>query len=341
MPRKSAQSATDLLGDLMGAATETKKTAGKGKKEKATLTPAPDEERIIDDLTSSDAIVKIASAVQSAAKTKAHQILRRLYLQHCCEHGYKPDSSPAVSTSNSRAIYQAKHIKKFTMPQNPDGTSADIGDLLKQQGFGQDVVDKIEEKVIHEKAHLGLKKFTALTEGTPQERALAERLMALVKQNFKPEELAMLLEKSTEVTVDDGWQNMAISVALDSIPKGTPNREAMAAANLDKLYTIIQPQFVISHMVYNGALTDALKRLQQEEADQESVEKEIVSTNGMYKARCKGKNVTLYLVKPGGKGEEELGTKECTNPGHAEASAKKWFRDPASMEEAMKEFAKS
>lgn len=342
MPRKSAaasQSATDLMSDLLGAATTAPKTPAKGKKDKPVLQPAnPDEERAIDDLTSSDAIVKVAQAVQGAAKLRVHQILKRKYLQLCAERGYKPEN-PTVSTTHSRANYIVKHINKFNMPQNADGSPADIGDLISQQGFSPDIVAAAKAN-IHEKVHLGLKKFTALTEGTQAEKDLATKLMTLVKANFQPAELAMLLEKSTEVKVDEGWQNKAIQLALESVPKGTPDREAKAAEALDKLYSVIQPMFVVSHMVYNAPLDAALKRLQQEEADQDKVEKTIDHTNGMYRARCKGPVVTLYLVKPN-KEEEKLGEKKCTNPGHAEASAKKWFREPAALEEAMKEFAQS
>jgi hypothetical protein len=261
--------ADDLLGDLLGTATEKTKAPAKGGKVRPVLQPTtPDEEQIIDQFAASDAIMKIAQGAQGTMKlkAKAHEILRRQYLAVCLDRGSKPEN-PKVQTNRSMMNYIVKHVKKFNIPQKSDGSPMSVEELLDQNGFGQEVVDSIKSKVIKEKVHLGLRRFTDLNEGTPAEKSVAAKLMAFVRDNLTPQERAMVLEKTTEVTVDECWQDVAVGLALNDIPKNDPNRTEKAAERLDKLYQVIAPQFVLQNISYTGALNDALTALQAQPED--------------------------------------------------------------------------
>lgn len=328
--------ADDLLGDLLGDATEKTKTAAKGGKVRPIITPLDDaEETILNNFAAADAIMKIATGAQGTAKVKAYEVCRRQFLQLCLDRGSKPEN-PKVQTKCATMNYIIKHVKKFKIPQKSDGTLMSVEDLLEQNGFGQEVVAAIKSKVIKEKVNLGLRQFTDLNEGTPAEQLVAKKLMAFVRDNLSPQERALALEKTTDVFVDESWQDVAVSLALNDVPKNDPNRMEKAAERLDKLYQVIPPQFVLQNINYSGALNDALTSLQAQPED--TTEKVFESPDKLYKAVCKGKKVALYLVKAPGV-EELQGEKECENSGHAIASAKKWFRDSSALREAMASFA--
>jgi hypothetical protein len=327
----------DLLGDLLGDATEKTKSPTSGGKVRPVIQPEnPEEETVFNKFAAADAIMKIAEGSQGTLKTKAHEILRKRFVALCLDRGSRPEN-PKVNTSSCTMNYIIKHVKKFSIPQKSDGTPMTVDELLDQNGFGKEVVDTIKAKVIKTKVNLGLKKFTDLNEGNTAEKAVAAKLMAFVRDNLTPAERSLVLEKSTDVSVDECWQDVAVSLALADIPKNDPNRMAKAAERLDKLYRVIAPQFVLQNISFTGALTDALKDLQSTPEDK--TEKVFESPDKLYKAICTGKKVALYLVKVPNKDEQLVGTKDCDNPGHAQASAKKWFRNADALKEAMANFS--
>jgi hypothetical protein len=83
-------------------------------------------------------------------------------------------------------------------------------------------------------------------------------------------------------------------------------------------------------MHFSGKLDNALTSIQTEPV--QLVRKVIDAPNGKYRAICEGNTMTLYALKDGTEGDVR-GTKKCENPGHAEMSAKKLFRDPEAMAE--------
>lgn len=282
--------------------------------------------KLVDRFAAADAIAKISTSAQEAAKIDVRNILKEIYFRLCAERGYVPEN-PNVVTEVSKLNFVVKHVRKFKRTGSPDGVVS-LADQFKSLGFGPDVIAEIESKVIKEKTHLGLKRFTDLTadEATPAQKAVAEKLMGLVDQHLTEDEQALVLEQSVETTVDEGWQDVAVAIAVKT-GKGDTNTAANALA---KLYSVIEPQFVCSQMNYSGKLDNALSTIQTEPV--QLVRKVIDAPNGKYRAICEGNTMTLFTMKDGVEGDLR-GTKKCENPGHAEMSAKKLFRDPEALAE--------
>jgi hypothetical protein len=289
---------------------------GKDKKDKADL---------VDRFAAADAIMKVSKVVQEAAKGGVQNYLKEVYFRICAEKGFKPEN-PNVITDTSKLNFIVKHVSKFKRTGTA-GEVVSVAEQLKSLGFGQEVIDEIQTKVIKEKTHLGLKRFTDLQadDASPAQKAVAEKLMQLVVDSLNEDEQALVLEQSVETTVDEGWQDVAVVIACKA---GNGDTEKSAVA-LEKLYSVIEPQFVCSQMQYSGKLDGALNSIQTEPV--QLVRKVIESPNGGYRAICEGNTMTLYKVKDGV--EERKGTKTCDNPGHAEASAKKLFRDSEALAE--------
>ncbi len=314
-----------LLGGLMGKVKETKKTPAAAKKDKPVIRcESPDEEAILDRFTAADAIYKVAAAGQTQAKAGAHEVFRKRFLRLCVQRGSMPEN-PQITSTNSRCNLIVKHMKKLKLGEKDPS----VREQLEGLGVPDADIDRIcgddenEGKVVKQKPSLGLKKFTDLTADTATgpEKAVAEKLMALVQENFDDEELALLLEKQVDVMVDESWQDTAVQIAV----KMAGGNEDQAINTLEALFAVIAPQFVMSQMVFSGQLTDAFDRMRVAPPDA-GTEKVLKSGNGKYKAVIKGVEVSLFLLRPGSE-DEALGTKKCTNPGHAEATAKKLFSD--------------
>lgn len=326
-----AKSLLDKLKSKVKA--EAPKPAAKGK-DKPVMKLEGREADIFDRLASADQISKIAESGAKAAKADANDIVRLKFLRMCLERGSKPEN-PKIATANANGNFVVKHMKKLKL-SGPNGKVFTVGQQLADAGFGQHVIDQIEQKVVKEKEVMGLRSFTELTEGTETqpasaaEQAVAEKLLTFVLTELSDEEQALVLTKTIQIQADEVWHNLAIDIAL----KESGGDIEKGVGILDRLFSVIKPQFVFSQMLYNGDLGESLSRLQAAPVEQ----KEIKSPDGKYVARTAGPKVTLYLVKPDG--EEEIGTKQCENPGHAEASAKKWFRgDNTSLNDFLAEAA--
>ena len=70
--------------------------------------------------------------------------------------------------------------------------------------------------------------------------------MQLLHKNLTPEELGLVLEKTTEVNINDNWQDEAVKIACGSVDKAHPEYKSKAVSNLEKLFGIISPVFALS-----------------------------------------------------------------------------------------------
>ncbi len=329
-----------MLNKLMNnvKATEQKTTTKKNEKPVITLTGTQAD--ICDAFTGSDAILKVAKSTQEATKAQATEVIKDEYFRMCIERGYKVEN-PAVTSANSKANFQAKHQSKLKRTPAPDGKMLTVGEQLQQLGFSDDVIEIINRDVIEEKPSLGLKKFTDLIsdESTPQQRAVAEKLMALVDAHLTPDEQALVLEHTIETKVRECWKDMAVNLACRV---GGGDVDAGVDA-LSKLYSVLPPTFVMSQMAYSGEISKAFENLQTPPPPTKQI---LESPNAKYIAVCEGSACTLYMVKPdgnekvNGKTASKIGTKSCANANHAEASARKWFRNADDLNEAIIEFSK-
>jgi hypothetical protein len=326
-----AKSLLDRLKSKVKA--EAPKPAAKGK-DKPTLRLEGSDADTFERLAAADQILKIAESGKESAKADATQIVKQRFLQMCLERGSKPDN-PKLSSAHASGNFVIKHVKKLKLT-GPAGQVFTVGQQLRQLGFGDSVIDKVEQKAVKEKEVMGLRSFTDLTEGneaqpaTAAEQAVAEKLLNFVLSELTDEEQALVLTKTVTMFADEGWQNLAIQIALDE----SAGDMAKGVEILDKLFTVIKPQFVFSQMSFTGKLESILTAMQTAPA----TKKEIKSPDGKYVARTEGPKVSLYLVKPDG--EEFVGTKNCDNDGHAEASARKWFRpDNTSLSDFLAEAA--
>jgi hypothetical protein len=324
-----------VLGRLLNKAKPVEAPAAKKKSTKPIIELDGEEALAFDNFTSADSILKIAEGSQKAAKSTAESIVRAHYFQLCIEEGYKPEN-PQVITKSSKANYQVKHQNKLKRTAQPNGHVLTVEEHLRQLGFGDGVVSTILEKIVKEKQTLGLKKFTDLMDGNAAQKSVAEKIMGFV-ETLTEEEQSLVLEPGLEVTVDEGWKDMAVQLAV-KVAGGDTEKGVDA---LSKLYSVIPVQFVLAQIAFSGQLTDALTRLSAPPAK----EKVIEHGNGKYIAVARGVECTLYVVKSdaaeeiNGKKVHKMGTKTCTSAGHAEASAKKWFREPESLNEALAEFS--
>lgn len=319
----------NLLDKLKAKAAKPAETPKTKKKERPVIDLRGNDQKsnssLVDRFAAADAIAKISTSAQEAAKIDVRNILKEIYFRICAEKGYVPEN-PNVVTDISKLNFVVKHVRKFKRTGTA-GEVVSLSDQFKSLGFGPEVIAEIEGKVIKEKTNLGLKRFTDLTgdEATPAQKAVADKLMAFV-DTLSDEEQALVLEQSVETTVDEGWQDVAVAIAVKT-GKGDVQTAAHALA---KLYSVIEPQFVCSQMQYSGKLDNALTSIQTEPV--QLVRKVIDAPSGKYRAICEGNTMTLFTMKDGIEGDVR-GTKKCENPGHAEMSAKKLFRDPEALAE--------
>ena len=322
--------AAATMESLRGKATKVpEKTA---KKTKPTIRLEGNEAEVFDAFCAVDSVFQVIQANHEMAKTKAAEIIKSIYIRLCCERGYTPPN-PQVVTSASKANFINK--KKGTLKRTPapNGELLSIEDQLRQLGFDDDVVQAITTKVIKEKLHLGLKAFSELQgeDSTSTERAVAQKIMDLIQNNLNEEELSLCLEENMETTVDDGWKDIAVSLAC----KVGGNDIEKSVEALAKLYSVIPTICYMSNKEFSGDTKNILERMLDTPLPEKKTT--VQSANGKYEAECVGNNVTLYIVKPDGK--EEVGTKECENSNHAEMSARKWFREPDALNEILASFA--
>jgi hypothetical protein len=232
--------------------------AGDDKRRKPLLTLEGEAAEAFDDFASADAIFKMARSNQEAAKARAGEAVRAYYLRLCVESGTA--DNPAIATSTSTANYLVKHVGKLSLTAGPNGETISVQDQLRQLGFDDDVIQTILTKVIKQESHWCLKKLTDLQgdRSTPAQRAVADKIMMLVQQHLSDEERALCLEESVETTVDEGWKDLAVQLAIQSGGGDTDK----AAEALAKLYSVLPPQFVLTHMIFRGELTTAFGKLQ-------------------------------------------------------------------------------
>lgn len=316
-----------LLDSLMGKAKEVKTKPTTAKKDKPVMKcETPDEEAILDQFTAADAIFKVAEAGQTQAKAAANALFKRKFLTLCVQRGAMPDN-PHCTSTNSRCNLIVKHLKKLKRGADDPG----VREQLEAMGVPEADIAKVEEKIVRPKVTLGLRPFTDLTgeESTPKQQEVAEKLMALVQENFDGDELELLLDKKTELFVEKEWQNLALQVAI----KQSEGDEEAAIGMLDALFGVISPQFVLSQMVFSGQLSEAFDKLRLAPPVSNEA-KEMIRGDGKYKALIKGNEVSLFLLRPGAE-EKFVGSKKCMNPGHAEATAKKLFKDSEYLNEFM------
>ena len=332
-PAKKPSLMDGLMDEVDAAPPVAKKST---KKDRPVITCETQEEiDALDAFTSSDSILKLADGSAGKARSHAYEVFTRKYLELCVQKGSKP-ANPLVQSSNGQSNFVVKHVKKFNRT-GLDGKVLSVKEQMKEMGFNDEITDKVVA-VVKERAIFGLKKFSDLTkeESTPKEKSLADKLMKLVKKNFTVEERKILLEKSIVTEVDATWQDTAVRLACSCFPEDNPERIKKAVGVLNKLFSVIPPQFVMSQVVFTGDLTKAFGNIviKSQEDEKNATPKTVASPNGKYKAVIVGKRVTLY------DGDKEVGQKVCTDSDHADNTVKKWFKVPEYLAEFLAECKK-
>lgn len=238
-----------LLSDLLDQAADTS-PATKG--DRPEIYCAGADGLAIERFAAADALLKVATAGQTEAKAQAHAILRRRWLAICVEQGKRP-ANPRVLAVEAEANYVVKHVAKLPAKEQS------LEQQLADRGFAPEVAKRIRAEVLDVRTSLALRPLDKLASGTPAEKAVATKLMQLLKDHLSPEQRALVLEKCQETTVAEKWQDLAIELALER----SESEPDAAAEQLDQLYQVIGPQFVLQNMVYRGEWAEAFGRLQK------------------------------------------------------------------------------
>lgn len=323
-----AKTKTDDLLNLLGAnASTTEKPKGGKKKDKPTLELTPDEQKAFDAFCAADVVYKMAEGKQGSAKALILPVLRRKLLEKWLEEGRKTDN-PTIQTTNARANFVVREALKIDIPENADGTPGSVKDRLVEL-FGEKEGTEIFEREFTEKVDLGFKSLTKLRNGDVQEQKVVNKLLKMVIDNFTPDEQRLLLTRETKVEVNDGFLDRAVQHCEGSIEK------------LDSLLNVVAPQWVLSHMTYQGKdLGAAVAELTGGELpvmDTPTKTEEFYSSDNQWKAVAKGAEASLYKVN--GTEEVFMGTKKCSGIDHARNSCRKWMRDPEARSESLASFA--
>ena len=314
-PRTKVKAGTDLLNELASFANEpNKKEPAKKKNTKPVINcSSKHESAILDGLTSSDAVFKIAKAALDDNKNTAKSLFEKKYFELCIQLGYKPDN-PSLRSENSTANLVFKHMNKVKEVQDIEA----LTERLNQVGFEKEVVEKITSKITQTKT-TGIKNFNALMESEdPKARKAAEKLMSVVRNSLTRDELALVLETSILTTVQPDWQETAVGIAVDH---AKVNGEASGVECLDMLYQMIPPTVVISQMIYKGGenIDEAFNELKAEKVKPE-VPSEV---EGNYDFKLKDKVVEIY------KGKTIVKIKACLGADHAKNTLRKLQEDPS------------
>ena len=361
----------ELLSDLLSEA-PVEQTKGSGKKKSPIIYAETTEEKdILNAFGGSNEIFKLAKMGNGRAKDRAQEHFLARFLRLCVEAGHILPN-PEVVSDATKARLEVRRKSTLTL-SDKDPTP---GQQLLGMGISKEIVDQIQDVVVKIKPTIGLKSFTTLNEGSGDEKAIAGKLMQFVKglsaaqdggeseseiadrlldsievdgaaetavlkkikslvKGLSPTERKLAIVTGKDVTVQDDWHDVAVRLARKAATDGTGKVDIDQAVRvLQMFFQAVPPVFALGHAFYTGKLADALKNLQLEQ-EAENEEKVITSGDGKFRAKVLGSKVTLFLVRPDG--EERVGDKKCDDSGHAEATARKWFRVPTYLKEFMDE----
>jgi hypothetical protein len=303
-----------------------KKKSGK-KKDRAVLELNDDEAQAFNRFCMADATLKMAEGHQQASKGTILPVLTDKLLNMWCEEGHRTDN-PVITTDSGRAILQAREKLSFELPVDENGNTGSTTELLQSVGFSENEAAEIAQREFSEKVELRFSNITKLRD-EPKGKKVVDKLLKFVLENYNAEERGMLLEKVNHVTLNEGFLDRAV---------GHVNRDPV---RLKALFTAVKPQFLMSHIVYNGEIADAVKTLTGEApkeikgsiatptvaAPKNSIPTEVFSDDKQWKAVANGNEVTLFMIQ-GGR-EFNQGKKVCSGGvPHAQQTAKKLCRDP-------------
>lgn len=289
---------------------------------------SPSEEQALDSFTSADAVFKVSKASQEVAKSRVYDIFKKRLYELAIDCGYMPDN-PGIKSKMSSVNLVAKHMSKIKGVDG-DGNPIDFEEKIKEAGFSDEVVENITENIIEEKQVLGMKRFTDLIaeDSSPQEKKVAEKIMQLLHKNLTEDELGLVLEKTTEFTISDNWQDEAVKIACASVDKGHSDYKNKAVSNLEKLFGVISPVFVLSQMEFAGDIDKAFANTKEKIPDSSPLTK--MEANGkVYNIETAGNTVTVTS-------EGFSKSKSCTSPEHVQNTLKKWKRQPETFTEFLK-----
>lgn len=314
-------------------AAEPKPAAKKRKRPTIALTESKDIE-LFELFASSDIIAKMAEAAQKESKDRAKALARSKFFPMALELGYMPDN-PSIQTAAAKATFAVVHVAKFNRTSKDGKEVLSVDDHLKQLGFDDKAIVQVKS-CIKEKEHLGMKKFTDLQapEASAAMKSVADKVMNFILEELDDEERELILEPSIDTSVTDNWQDVAVDIAK----RMSGNDTKKGVDLLNKLFTVISPQYRMSQVIFSGELSNALVRMQSGgtmSGGTMTERKVIENATKTYKSVIEGNAATLYKVKPDG--EEEIITKNFENSNHAEMQSKRWFKDPDALAEVLAE----
>lgn len=296
---------------------ESSKPSKGKKKNKPNIELTEAEKKLFDAFCAADVIAKMAKGKSDTAQSLIKPILRRKLMEKWLETEHKTDN-PTIITENARANFVVRDILKVDVPDKDNGEPGSVLDRLLEAGFDEEEAEVIFKREFTEKKDINFRNLRDLRDGTPEESAAVKKLLKLVRDEFSPQEQKMLLKKETKVEVNEGFMDRAIKHAADSIEK------------LDALLTVVQPQWVLSHMNFSGAdLHSIFNNATGGELQTTTVEskpEEFYSADKLWKATCKGTEALLY--KCSDSVEKLIGVKQCKGGiDHARSTCKKWLRE--------------
>src|SRR5581483_1577240 len=197
---------SDLLDELASAATPVEKgsAAKKQKKLIIDLTNDKDFAEKVDSFCKADVVYKMAEGRKKASYALAQEGLKERFIRMWFEEKFRPDN-PLVQTFASRCNFIVKDSLKINIPEN-----GSVSETLANLGFSEEKAEKIEEDEFEETRTVSLRPFNELMGGDPSQRALADKLMTLVKENFSREELAALIVSEKKFKAKEGFLDRCV-----------------------------------------------------------------------------------------------------------------------------------
>jgi hypothetical protein len=319
--RTTTRTTDDPFAALVGeakAAPTTKKTTKK--KDRTHLDLTPDVAAAFDRFCAADATLKMAKGAQEAAKSLVLPVLTDKLLDTWCEEGHRIEN-PRLQTQLGQAILQAREILKFDLPANEEGEVGTVTDLLVDAGFEEDKAQTIRREEFTETTELRFNNITKLRED-PKAKKVVDKLLKLVIENFTADERGVLLEKVNHVEVKKGFLDRVVGHVDGDAEK------------LKKLLNAVRPQFLLSHVVYNGQLADAVAQLGTTAGTtlNAPATPPVVFEQDEWRAVATGNVARLYSVGS----DTPLVEKTCSGGhDHAKMTCQKWLRDDAYRNESI------
>jgi len=328
---KQAEDATPKMSLKERMAQKAGKTADDpkkaSKKDRARLALTPEEKTKCERWAVFQQLAKKAEAKADDIVVRA--LIRKKVLGDWVTLGRKADN-PSVQTDKCKFNCVSKDMTKsgqVKVPPTSDGARQPFTEYLSSQHLPQSLIEAVQGLVIEEE----LQSVTSPDEIEKKNPELANKIRELLLEGLTDAEFDEVVKNINKVSFKPGFVDAAAAACQKISETDDEDAEEQALKSLEKVLSLTGAvQHQLSHVNYLDDLSPAIQELLAPEEVEKDVEMEV--PGGDWKLLI-SKNCVKLFDKDG----KEIGTKECTDRGHAMNSAKKMMKNREYLEETKKE----